>query len=143
MSSPRIPAVKSQLRQLDRRRVGNWRVRRVNVAARRKLSVTHRLYAGRRRSPAAGAGEIFVDQAFSNKEQAIQFLCGNLVLTGVLNIRLSWKKMSGSGRDCHYWRWFWRGDPAHQISWIRHSSISIARLVKPVDWQSRWAKSNW
>ena len=32
---------------------------------------------------------IFVDQDFSNKEQAIQFLCGTLVLTGVLNIRLS------------------------------------------------------
>ncbi len=143
MSSPRIPAVKSQLRQLDSEAVGNWHVRRVNVAARRKLKRSHRLYAGRRRSPAAGAGEYLVDQAVSNKEQAIQFLCGNLGLTGVLNIRSSWKRMSGSGKNCYHRRWFWRSDPAHQISVDRHSSISIARLVKPVDWQSEMAKSNW
>ncbi len=143
MSSPRIPAVKSQLRQLDSEGVGNWRVRHVNAAVRRKLKRTHRLYAGRRRSPTAGAGEYLVDQDFSNKEQAIQFLCGNLALTGALNIRLSWKKMSGSGKDCYHRRWFWRSDPAHQISVDRHSSISIARLAKPIDWQSERAKSNW
>ncbi|MGU0160966.1 hypothetical protein ACVXHB_14990 [Escherichia coli] len=76
MSSPRIPAVKASFVNWIARRVGNWRVRHVNAAVRRKL---------KRYSPPLRRKKMFAHCwrwrislliRFSNKEQAIQFLCG-------------------------------------------------------------------
>ncbi|STL87323.1 multiphosphoryl transfer protein 1 [includes phosphoenolpyruvate-protein phosphotransferase;phosphocarrier protein Hp; fructose-like phosphotransferase enzyme IIA component] [Escherichia coli] len=62
---------------------GTGRVRHVNAAVRRKL----KRYSPplRRKKTFAHCWpleNIFVDQDFSNKEQAIQFLCGNLGVNG-------------------------------------------------------------
>ncbi|XPE65640.1 hypothetical protein ACNKHR_21740 [Shigella flexneri] len=83
MSSPRIPAVKSQLRQLDSEACRNWRVRHVNAAVHRKV---------KRYSPPLRRKKTFAHcwrwrisllfRILAIKEQAIQFLCGNLGVNG-------------------------------------------------------------
>ncbi|HEL4539008.1 TPA: PTS sugar transporter subunit IIA [Escherichia coli] len=87
--------------------------------------------------PLLALENIFVDQSFSNKEQAIQFLCGNLGVNGRTEHPFEleedvWQReeivTTGVG--------FGVAIPHTKSQWIRHSSISIARLVKPVDWQS-------
>ena len=67
----------------------------------------------------------------------IQFLCGNLGVNGRTEHPFEleedvWQReeivTTGVG--------FGVAIPHTKSQWIRHSSISIARLVKPVDWQS-------
>ncbi|HAH5598087.1 hypothetical protein GKF31_20340 [Escherichia coli] len=94
------------------RRVGNWRVRHVNAAARRRL---------KRYSPPLRRKKTFAhlgvngrtEHPFELEEDVWQR--EEIVTTGV-----------GFGVAI----------PHTKSQWIRHSSISIARLVKPVDWQS-------
>ena len=87
--------------------------------------------------PLLALENIFVDQDFSNKEQAIQFLCGNLGVNGRTEHPFEleedvWQReeivTTGVG--------FGVAIPHTKSQWIRHSSISIARLAKPIDWQS-------
>lgn len=89
-----------------------------------------------------GTGTLFNDSCSlnisgSDEEQAIQFLCGNLGVNGRTEHPFEleedvWQReeivTTGVG--------FGVAIPHTKSQWIRHSSISIARLVKPVDWQS-------
>lgn len=89
-----------------------------------------------------GTGTLFNDSCSlnisgSDEEQAIQFLCGNLGVNGRTERPFEleedvWQReeivTTGVG--------FGVAIPHTKSQWIRHSSISIARLVKPVDWQS-------
>nr|EGO4588139.1 PTS transporter subunit EIIA [Escherichia coli] len=89
-----------------------------------------------------GTGTLFNDSCSlnisgSDEEQAIQFLCGNLGVNGRTEHPFEleedvWQReeivTTGVG--------FGVAIPHTKSQWIRHSSISIARLAKPIDWQS-------
>ena len=100
MSSPRIPAVKSQLRQLDSEACRELARQACECRSAQEIEALLTAFAPEEDvRPLLALENIFVDQSFSNKEQAIPSSCAvTSVLTGVLNIRSSWKKMSGSGK---------------------------------------------
>ncbi|EIY6939453.1 multiphosphoryl transfer protein [Escherichia coli] len=138
MSSPRIPAVKSQLRQLDSEACRELARQACDCRSAQEIEALLTAFTPEEDvRPLLALENIFVDQAFSNKEQAIQFLCGNLGVNGRTEHPFEleedvWQReeivTTGVG--------FGVAIPHTKSQWIRHSSISIARLVKPVDWQS-------
>ena len=138
MSSPRIPAVKSQLRQLDSEACRELARQACECRSAQEIEALLTAFTPEEDvRPLLALENIFVDQAFSNKEQAIQFLCGNLGVNGRTEHPFEleedvWQReeivTTGVG--------FGVAIPHTKSQWIRHSSISIARLVKPVDWQS-------
>ncbi|WP_087598694.1 phosphoenolpyruvate--protein phosphotransferase [Escherichia coli] len=138
MSSPRIPAVKSQLRQLDSEACRELARQACECRSAQEIEALLTAFTPEEDvRPLLALENIFVDQDFSNKEQAIQFLCGNLGVNGRTEHPFEleedvWQReeivTTGVG--------FGVAIPHTKSQWIRHSSISIARLVKPVDWQS-------
>ena len=138
MSSPRIPAVKSQLRQLDSEACRELARQACECRSAQEIEALLTAFTPEEDvRPLLALENIFVDQAVSNKEQAIQFLCGNLGVNGRTEHPFEleedvWQReeivTTGVG--------FGVAIPHTKSQWIRHSSISIARLVKPVDWQS-------
>ena len=138
MSSPRIPEVKSQLRQLDSEACRELARQACECRSAQEIEALLTAFAPEEDvRPLLALENIFVDQSFSNKEQAIQFLCGNLGVNGRTEHPFEleedvWQReeivTTGVG--------FGVAIPHTKSQWIRHSSISIARLVKPVDWQS-------
>lgn len=138
MSSPRIPAVKSQLRQLDSEACRELARQACECRSAQEIEALLTAFTPEEDvRPLLALENIFVDQSFSNKEQAIQFLCGNLGVNGRTEHPFEleedvWQReeivTTGVG--------FGVAIPHTKSQWIRHSSISIARLVKPVDWQS-------
>lgn len=138
MSSPRIPAIKSQLRQLDGGTCRELARAACECRSAEEIeALLTRFTPEKDRRPLLALENIFVGEPLSNKEQVIQFLCGNL---GV------------NGRTAHPFELeedVWQREeivttavgfgvaiPHTKSQWIGHSSISIARLAKPVDWQS-------
>ncbi|STI47805.1 multiphosphoryl transfer protein 1 [includes phosphoenolpyruvate-protein phosphotransferase;phosphocarrier protein Hp; fructose-like phosphotransferase enzyme IIA component] [Escherichia coli] len=138
MSSPRIPAVKSQLRQLDSEACRELARQACECRSAQEIEALLTAFTPEEDvRPLLALENIFVDQSFSNKEQAIQFLCGNLGVNGRTEHPFEleedvWQReeivTTGVG--------FGVAIPHTKSQWIRHSSISIARLAKPVDWQS-------
>ncbi|MCU6898521.1 fructose PTS transporter subunit IIA [Escherichia coli] len=138
MSSPRIPAVKSQLRQLDSEACRELARQACECRSAQEIEALLTAFTPEEDvRPLLALENIFVDQDFSNKEQAIQFLCGNLGVNGrtVHPFELEedvWQReeivTTGVG--------FGVAIPHTKSQWIRHSSISIARLAKPIGWQS-------
>ena len=138
MSSPRIPAVKSQLRQLDSEACRELARQACECRSAQEIEALLTAFTPEEDvRPLLALENIFVDQDFSNKEQAIQFLCGNLGVNGRTEHPFEleedvWQReeivTTGVG--------FGVAIPHTKSQWIRHSSISIARLAKPIDWQS-------
>lgn len=138
MSSPRIPAVKSQLRQLDSEACRELARQACECRSAQEIEALLTAFTPEEDvRPLLALENIFVDQEFSNKEQAIQFLCGNLGVNGRTEHPFEleedvWQReeivTTGVG--------FGVAIPHTKSQWIRHSSISIARLAKPIDWQS-------
>ncbi|GAB0829497.1 phosphoenolpyruvate--protein phosphotransferase [Escherichia coli] len=138
MSSPRIPAVKSQLRQLDSEACRELARQACECRSAQEIETLLTAFTPEEDvRPLLALENIFVDQDFSNKEQAIQFLCGNLGVNGRTEHPFEleedvWQReeivTTGVG--------FGVAIPHTKSQWIRHSSISIARLAKPIDWQS-------
>lgn len=80
---------------------------------------------------------IIIPAELTNKEQVIQYLCGNLYINGRTNHPQEleediWQRedivTTGVG--------FGFAIPHTKSSQVKHSSISIARLPQPIDWQS-------
>lgn len=80
---------------------------------------------------------IIIPAEFANKEQVIQYLCGNLYINGRTDHPQEleddiWQRedivTTGVG--------FGFAIPHTKSSQVKHSSISIARLTQPIDWQS-------
>lgn len=83
MSSPRIPAVKSQLRQLDSEACRELARQACECRSAQEIEALLTAFTPEEDvRPLLALENIFVDQDFSNKEQAIQFLCGNLGVNG-------------------------------------------------------------
>ncbi|MFP1453728.1 putative PEP-binding protein [Escherichia coli] len=99
MSSPRIPAVKSQLRQLDSEACRE--LARQACECRSAQEIEALLAPALRpedHRPLLALENIFVDRILAIKSRRSSSCAATSALTGALNIRLSWKKMSGSGK---------------------------------------------
>ena len=138
MSSPRIPAVKSQIRQLDASTCRELALKACECRSAQEIETLLNAFAPEKDvRPLLARENIFVGESFANKEQAIQFLCGNLGANGRTEHPFEleedvWQReeivTTGVG--------FGVAIPHTKSQWIRHSSISIARLSQPIDWQS-------
>ena len=138
MSSPRIPAVKSQIRQLDASTCRELALKACECRSAQEIETLLNAFAPAKDvRPLLARENIFVGESFANKEQAIQFLCGNLGANGRTEHPFEleedvWQReeivTTGVG--------FGVAIPHTKSQWIRHSSISIARLSQPIDWQS-------
>ncbi|XPE65026.1 putative PEP-binding protein [Shigella flexneri] len=137
MSSPRIPAVKSQLRQLDSEACRELARQACECRSAQEIEALLTAFTPEEDVADCWRWRISCRQDFSDKEQVIQFLCGNLGVNGRTEHpfelgRDVWQReeivTTGVG--------FGVAIPHTKSQWIRHSSISIARLAKPIDWQS-------
>ena len=87
--------------------------------------------------PLLARENIFVGESLSNKEQVIQFLCGNLGVNGRTEHPFELEEDIWQREEIVTTAvGFGVAIPHTKSQWIRHSSISIARLAHPVDWQS-------
>lgn len=138
MSGSRIPAIKSQLRQLDSQhcRMLAQRACECRSADDIEMLLNDVTPQEEARPLLALENILFVDKAY-RKEQVIQLLCGNLAVNGRTGHPLAleediWQReeivTTGVG--------FGVAIPHTKSAWIRHSSISIARLPQAIDWQS-------
>jgi len=138
MSGPRIPAIKSLLRQLDSRRCQQLALQACECRSADEIETRLNDFAPQEESRPLLALEniLFVGKA-CRKEQVIQLLCGNLAVNGRTEHPHAleediWQReeivTTGVG--------FGVAIPHTKSAWIRHSSISIARLPQAIDWQS-------
>ncbi|WP_312949744.1 phosphoenolpyruvate--protein phosphotransferase [Superficieibacter sp.] len=138
MSGPRIPAVKSLLRQLDSEACRALAEKACECRSADEIETLLQDFTPQEDARPLLALEniCFVDN-LSRKEQVIQFLCGNLEVNGRTDrpVELEediWQReeivTTGVG--------FGVAIPHTKSPWIRHSSISIARLPAPIDWES-------
>lgn len=138
MSSPRIPAVKSQLRQLDGRACRELAMQACECRSVQEIEDLLNQFAPQKDvRPLLALENIFVGESLSNKEQVIQFLCGNLGVNGRTEHPFELEEDVWQREEIVTTAvGFGVAIPHTKSQWIRHSSISIARLLQPVDWQS-------
>jgi multiphosphoryl transfer protein len=138
MSGPRIPAVKSQLRQLDSAACRALADKACDCRSPEEIETLLRAFTPQEDARPLLAVEniLFVDKPY-RKEQIIQLLCGNLAVNGRTAHPLEleediWQReeivTTGVG--------FGVAIPHTKSAWIRHSSISLARLPAQTDWES-------
>ncbi|WP_370612221.1 phosphoenolpyruvate--protein phosphotransferase [Citrobacter meridianamericanus] len=138
MSSPRIPAVKSQLRQLDSHACRELAMQACERRSTQEIEDLLNQFAPQKDvRPLLALENIFVGEPLTNKEQVIQFLCGNLGVNGRTEHPFELEEDVWQREEIVTTAvGFGVAIPHTKSQWIRHSSISIARLLQPVDWQS-------
>lgn len=138
MSSPRIPAVKSQLCQLNSQACRELAMQACECRSAQEIEDLLNQFAPQKDvRPLLALENIFVGESLSNKEQVIQFLCGNLGVNGRTEHPFELEEDVWQREEIVTTAvGFGVAIPHTKSQWIRHSSISIARLVQPVDWQS-------
>lgn len=138
MSSPRIPGVKSQLRQMDSQACRALAAQACECRSAEEIETLLNQFAPQKDVRSLLALEnIFVGESLSNKEQVIQFLCGNLGVNGRTEHPFELEEDVWQREEIVTTAvGFGVAIPHTKSQWIRHSSISIARLARPVDWQS-------
>ncbi|VDZ77661.1 phosphoenolpyruvate-protein phosphotransferase [Salmonella bongori] len=83
MSSPRIPAVKSQLRYLNSQACRALARQACECRSAQEIEALLNQFAPEKEvRPLLALENIVVGESLSNKEQVIQFLCGNLGVNG-------------------------------------------------------------
>ncbi|XNM45189.1 putative PEP-binding protein [Escherichia coli] len=98
MSSPRIPAVKSQLRQLDSEACRELARQACECRSAQEIEALLAAFTPEEDvRPLLALENIFVDQDLAIKSRR-SIACAATSAWRALNIRLSWKKMSGSGK---------------------------------------------
>ncbi|MGU3521931.1 phosphoenolpyruvate--protein phosphotransferase [Enterobacteriaceae bacterium C23F] len=138
MSGPRIPAIKSLLRQLNSDACRELADKACECRSAEEIETLLREFTPLEEARPLLALEniLFTDKPY-RKEQIIQLLCGNLAVNGRTEHPLEleediWQReeivTTGVG--------FGVAIPHTKSAWIRHSSISIARLPALTDWQS-------
>ena len=138
MSGPRIPSIKSLLRQLDSRACRELADKACDCRSAEEIEKLLLEFVPQEETRPLLALEniLFIDSPL-RKEQIIQLLCGNLAITGRTDNPLEleediWQReeivTTGVG--------FGVAIPHTKSAWVRHSSISIARLPAQIDWQS-------
>ncbi|EPI2798811.1 phosphoenolpyruvate--protein phosphotransferase [Citrobacter koseri] len=138
MSSPRIPGVKSQLRQMDSQACRALAAQACECRSAEEIETLLNQFAPQKDvRPLLALENIFVGESLSNKEQVIQFLCGNLGVNGRTEHPFELEEDVWQREEIVTTAvGFGVAIPHTKSQWIRHSSISIARLARPVDWQS-------
>jgi fructose-specific PTS system IIA-like component len=138
MSSPRIPAVKSQLRQLDGQACRELAMQACECRSAQEIEDLLNQFAPQKDvRPLLALENIFVGEPLANKEQAIQFLCGNLGVNGRTEHPFELEEDVWQREEIVTTAvGFGVAIPHTKSQWISHSSISIARLSQPIDWQS-------
>lgn len=138
MSSPCIPAVKSQLRQLDSHACRELAMQACERRSAQEIEDLLNQFAPQKDvRPLLALENIFVGEPLTNKEQVIQFLCGNLGVNGRTEHPFELEEDVWQREEIVTTAvGFGVAIPHTKSQWIRHSSISIARLLQPVDWQS-------
>lgn len=138
MSGPRIPAVKTQLRQLD---MATCRALAEKACDSRSAEEIEALLADFTPEapprPLLALETIVVNEPLTSKEQVLQFLCGNLAIHGRTENPLELEEDLWQREEIVTTAvGFGVAIPHTKSQWIRHSSISIARLDKAIDWES-------
>lgn len=138
MSGPRIPAVKTQLRQLA---MTACRALADSACECRSAEEIETLLADftpeEPARPLLARETIVFGQPLTSKEQVLQFLCGNLAIQGRTDNPLALEEDIWQREEIVTTAvGFGVAIPHTKSQWIRHSSISIARLEKPIDWES-------
>lgn len=138
MSSPRIPAVKSQLRQLDSLACRELATQACECRSAQEIEDLLNQFAPQKDvRPLLALENIFVGEPLTNKEQVIQFLCGNLGVNGRTEHPFELEEDIWQREEIVTTAvGFGVAIPHTKSQWIAHSSISIARLAQPIDWQS-------
>ena len=78
-----------------------------------------------------------MDEPLASREQVLQFLCGNLAIHGRTENPLELEEDLWQREEIVTTAvGFGVAIPHTKSQWIRHSSISIARLGRPIDWES-------
>lgn len=138
MSSPRIPGLKSQLRQLDSQACRELALQACECRSAQEIeALLNQFTPPKDVRPLLALENIFVGEPLANKEQAIQFLCGNLGVNGRTEYPFELEEDVWQREEIVTTAvGFGVAIPHTKSQWVRHSSISIARLAGPVDWQS-------
>jgi fructose-specific PTS system IIA-like component len=138
MSSTRLPAAKSLLRQLDLPACRELAA--VLCECRSSAQIEEQLDAfqlPQQHRPLLAKENIFIPANFSRKEQVIQFLCGNLAIHGRTASPLELEEDVWQREEIVTTAvGFGVAIPHTKSTHIQHSSISIARLPQPIDWES-------
>lgn len=138
MSGPRIPGIKSLLRQLNS---DACRQLAEKACECRSADEIETLLSGFTPEatvrPLLALENIRVNEPLTSKEQVIQFLCGNLAINGRTEHPVELEEDLWQREDIVTTAvGFGVAIPHTKSQWIRHSSISIARLAHPIDWES-------
>lgn len=138
MSGPRIPAIKSALRQLSSADCQALARQACECRSSEEIEALLDAFSPPEEvRPLLALENICFDEDFTSKEQVIQYLCGNLAVNGRTEHALELEEDVWQREDIITTAvGFGVAIPHTKSQWIRHSSISIARLSKPIDWQS-------
>ncbi len=138
MSGPRIPAVKAQLRQLESEACRALADKACDCRSAEEIETLLADFTPEEPPrPLLALETIAFNEPLASKEQVLQFLCGNLAIQGRTGNPLELEEDIWQREEIVTTAvGFGVAIPHTKSQWIRHSSISIARLEKPIDWES-------
>jgi Phosphocarrier protein HPr/phosphoenolpyruvate--protein phosphotransferase (EC 2.7.3.9) len=138
MSGPRIPAVKAQLRVLENAACRELAEKACECRSAEEIETLLGDFTPEEPSrPLLALETIVFNEPLTSKEQVLQFLCGNLAIQGRTENPLELEEDLWQREEIVTTAvGFGVAIPHTKSQWIRHSSISIARLEKPIDWES-------
>ncbi|RBP11695.1 phosphoenolpyruvate--protein phosphotransferase [Pseudocitrobacter faecalis] len=138
MSGPRIPAIKSALRKLNRAECSELASQACECRSSEEIEGLLDAFSPPDEvKPLLALENICFNEALTSKEQVIQYLCGNLAVNGRTEHALELEEDIWQREDIVTTAvGFGVAIPHTKSQWIRHSSISIARLPRPIDWRS-------
>lgn len=138
MSGPRIPAIKSALRKLNSADCRKLASQACECRSSEDIEVLLDTFSPPDEvRPLLALENISFNEELVSKEQVIQYLCGNLAVNGRTDHALELEEDIWQREDIVTTAvGFGVAIPHTKSQWIRHSSISIARLPRPIDWRS-------
>lgn len=138
MSGPRIPAVKAQLRHLESSACRALADKACECRSAEEIETLLTEFTPQEPArPLLALENIAMDEPLASREQVLQFLCGNLAIHGRTENPLELEEDLWQREEIVTTAvGFGVAIPHTKSQWIRHSSISIARLARPIDWES-------
>lgn len=138
MSSTRIPAAKTLLRQLDLTACKALATQICECRSGEQIEQQlDQFILPQQSKPLLARENIIIPAPFSRKEQVIQYLCGNLAVQGRTNNPQELEEDIWQREEIVTTAvGFGVAIPHTKSTHIQHSSISIARLPQAIDWES-------
>ncbi|RJT23916.1 phosphoenolpyruvate--protein phosphotransferase [Buttiauxella izardii] len=138
MSSTRIPAAKTLLRQLDLSACKALATQICECRSGEQIEQQlDQFILPQQSKPLLARENIIIPAPFSRKEQVIQYLCGNLAVQGRTNNPQELEEDIWQREEIVTTAvGFGVAIPHTKSTHIQHSSISIARLPQAIDWES-------